>query len=432
MRIHSSASLSLSNRFQIQKILFFFAIYSLPFLCPTAYAQQVKLKLWDVEAIARSNSLSARLLDGQNGETVTTVSVETLRNLIDVKTKIAAAANQQAKLLIANGTEPNAFAFSQNGSPTIAVNLAMMKLLDEDYDAYAAVIGHEIAHLTLNHRDIRQQREGVRMVASNLLGLVLGQYGIPMGGAIATASTTAVSRSFSREDESAADKLGITYMREAGFDPQGAVRAWERLGAVAKSKGLSFFSTHPAPLDRLQEVKQLAAQGSKIAVAVNKNTIVTSMGDDGRPSSERIEKSIGKAQAIEQTSSKGEVESSQALTESKGSNIDTGCIGNKSRRLNLKSASVENAENVVAHDPSNAIAWYRLGAAHLDDKCIDKAIISFEEALKLNPKFSEAFFGLGAAYQNMGSHDRVEELYPKLRKIDPKMAKLYFKVYLLP
>ena len=186
--------------------------------------QDNKLRTWDAGAIARMKVATTTLMAGSNGAVVTTVSVETVRRLVEVKDRIGEAAHQPAKLIIVSGTEPNAFATKQGGFPVVAVNLAMMDLLGQDYDAYAAIMGHEVAHLTLNHGEIRQQREGVRTLASNLLGLVLGRYGVPMGSTIADLSTTVVSRSFSRDDESVADKLGVAYMREAGFDLQGAVR----------------------------------------------------------------------------------------------------------------------------------------------------------------------------------------------------------------
>ena len=397
--------------------------------CATPRAEQDKLKTWDAEAIARLSGQTTRLLDGPGGEAITTVNVEKVRRLVDVKNRIANAANQQAKLVIVSGAEPNAFATKQNGSPLVAVNLAMMNLLGEDYDAYAAIMGHEVAHLTLNHGDIRQQREGVRTVASSLLGLVLGRYGVPMGGTIADVSTTVVSRAFSREDESAADRLGVTYMREAGFDPSGAVRAWERMASTSKSRGLPFLSTHPAPQERLEEMKQLAAQGPKIVVASARSS---SPDYGAKPSPERVDKASEQSQTSSPPPSRVEVDTKQALAVSRSANANIGLAAKQAQPPRTKSAAVEYAENAVAQDPSNAIAWYRLGAAHLDEQSTDKAIQSFEEALKLNPKFSEAIFGLGTAYQQMGKHEQVDALYPRLRKGNPQMAKLYFKMYLLP
>jgi Zn-dependent protease with chaperone function len=235
-----------------------FSLLALPF---AADAQGNKLRTWDAEAIARTTNLNTNLLDGPNGRIVATLDVGTVRKLVEVKDRISAAANQPAKLLIVSGIEPNAFATKQNGSPIIAINLAMMKLLEQDYDAYAAIMGHEIAHLTLEHGATRQQREVLRSASSNLLGLVLGRYGVPMAGTISDLSTTVVSRAFSRDDESAADKRGFVYMRDAGFDTQGAIRAWERMASVSRSSALPFLSTHPAPLDRLDDLKRLAADG---------------------------------------------------------------------------------------------------------------------------------------------------------------------------
>lgn len=213
---------------------------------------------WDGEAAAKLSSSVVRLRDGPNGEVIATISTETLRRLVEVKDRIAAAANQPAHLYILSGTEPNAMALKKDGSPKIAINVAMIELLGDDYDAYAAIIGHELAHLVRDHGATRQSREGARNAISSILGTILGRYGVPLGGAIANFSTTAVSRTFSRDEEREADSLGLGYMKQAGYDPMGGVRAWERMGVVAKSRGLPFLSTHPAPDERLETMRKLA------------------------------------------------------------------------------------------------------------------------------------------------------------------------------
>lgn len=391
-------------------------------------AQEGKLRTWDAEAIARQPGVSINLTDGPNGSVVASIEVETVRRLVEVKERVTSAANQPAKLLIASGTQPNAFATKQGGAPVVAVNLAMMKLLGQDYDAYAAIIGHEVAHLTLNHGAIRQQREVVRNVASNLLGLVLGRYGVPMGGTISDLSTTIVSRAFSREDESEADKRGFVYMRDAGYDPQGAVRAWAKMSSAQRATALPFLSTHPAPQDRLEELKRLAdAEAKRVQMYAKAEThpaIAISS-----PTQEPTKDLTGERSAT----------SPSVSTERKGLGTNSAAIQNNSltqsdaaRSQNKKSFAVNAAEDLVSKNPDNASAWYRLGAAHLDSGDLNRARKSFDEALRLQPNFSEALFGLGTVHYAMGQLEQVRDVYPKLRKSDPEIAKLYFKTYLLP
>lgn len=223
----------------------------------TEVPAQEKILSWDGEAAARLSSPIVRL-NGANGEVVAAINMETLRRLVEVKNRIAGAANQPAHLFILSGTEPNALASKKDGSPKIAINVAMINLLGDDYDAYAAIIGHELAHLVRDHGATRVVREGARSAISSVLGAILGRYGVPLSGTIADIGTTAVSRTFSRDEEREADSLGLSYMKQAGYDPMGGVRAWERMGVVAKSRGFPFLSTHPAPEERLETMRKVA------------------------------------------------------------------------------------------------------------------------------------------------------------------------------
>ena len=395
---------------KIQRPVIWLIFIFLVLLLSTVRAEQIKI--WDAEAIAKQTGLSTNLLDGQTY--IATVSVNTVRHLIEIKDKISAVSHQPARLLIATGNAPNAFATKENGEQVVAINLAMIKLMGDDWDAYAAIMGHEISHLTLGHRETRVQRESTRTLASNLLGLILGKFGVPLGGSIADLGTQAVSTSFSREEESAADKLGMRYMVEAGFDPQGGVRVWDKMSGAAKSSSLPFLSTHPSTQTRLDEMRMIAAQSTKMSTA-------SSTIEHEKPSGE---KNISDSLDIKPDSEiKIDPLKPSRITDDAPINIS---------KPQKKSNAVGFAENAVAENPLDATAWYRLGAAHLDDKNYDKAVISFEEALKIKPKFPEAIFGLGTTYYSMGKTEQTKELYPKLRRVSPEIAKLYFKMYLLP
>src|SRR5690606_18455647 len=113
------------------------------------------------------------------------------------------------------------FAWMVKNTPTVAINLAMLELLGDDDDAYATILGHEIAHLTMNHGGQRQERESARQGIATFLGVVLGAAGVPMGGTIADVATTAVSNVYTRDEEREADRIGLDYMKRAGFDPKG-------------------------------------------------------------------------------------------------------------------------------------------------------------------------------------------------------------------
>lgn len=192
-----------------------------------------------------------------NGKVVAGVKTQDIRNMISIKDRVETAAGEmRADLLVADGDEPNGFSFIYHDKPRIAVNIPMINLIGEDEDAMAALIGHELAHLYLEHGKKQMKREEDLVVTSTLISLALGLAGIPMGPS--DLATTTLSRKYSREDEREADTEGIKYIMLAGFSPCGAVRLQEKLGAVSPGTLIPFMSTHPSNAERAENMKAFA------------------------------------------------------------------------------------------------------------------------------------------------------------------------------
>lgn len=121
-------------------------------------------------------------------------------------------------------------------------------------DALATVLGHEIAHLTQDHVMERAKREK----RTDAL-VILGGAATGAPGAVRDAATIGMSLPFGREQESEADRVGLHYMAEAGFDPRASLNLWKKMGAMNRGAPPEFLSDHPADDRRLGDlVKQLA------------------------------------------------------------------------------------------------------------------------------------------------------------------------------
>ena len=175
----------------------------------------------------------------------------------------AAAANGAApEVLVAGLASVNAFAFVEDRRPTIAITVGMFRLLGNDGDAWAALLGHELAHLRLKHLQTLGEREKSAELASSLGGALLSAIGLPFGSVFADATSTLAQRAYSRDDEREADRTGLDYLRAAGFAADGAVRLQEQLLRAGAGQGSSFLSTHPGGAERIEALRELIRQGT--------------------------------------------------------------------------------------------------------------------------------------------------------------------------
>ena len=167
------------------------------------------------------------------------------------------AVSPASTFLLVEGTTPNAYAFHHDGKPHIAANLGMLTLLADDEDAWAALWGHELAHLSERHREVRSERRASARKTSEVVGLALAVAGVPVGDLLAEGAATLVDRGYSRDEERDADRIGLLAMQRAGYDPAGAIRLQEKLSAAGGRSGFAFLSTHPGGQERVERMREL-------------------------------------------------------------------------------------------------------------------------------------------------------------------------------
>ncbi|HEY9654384.1 MAG TPA: M48 family metalloprotease, partial [Crinalium sp.] len=67
-----------------------------------------------------------------------------------------------------------------------------------------------------------------------------------------------VNLRYGRDDELESDRLGLRFMTEAGYDPQGFVQLMQSLGKARQNgRPPAFFSTHPSPDNRVKRLQSL-------------------------------------------------------------------------------------------------------------------------------------------------------------------------------
>jgi len=118
--------------------------------------------------------------------------------------------------------------FNASMAPNGMMQIWSGLLLRADNEAQlAAVLGHEIGHYLQRHTLDRLRDAKAR----SAFGTFLAVFGVV--GMIGQLATLASAFAFTRDQEREADAIGLTLMRDAGYDPREASKVWENLMAEA-------------------------------------------------------------------------------------------------------------------------------------------------------------------------------------------------------
>lgn len=206
---------------------------------------------WLPHQLAQTNAESVDLI--YNRRAIATIPTRWFMAVSHINKKINQASDIPAQFLLCNSDDPNAFAGSEDGQSFVALTLGMYRLLGNDWHAYAAILGHENAHLAKKHGKKRQNRQAWSNLAQRLAHDLLAK---PGRNTVITSESirigaAAITSDYSRTEEHEADQYGMIYAHRAGFDPRGALI----FHAKMKSAG-NFLSSHPSSSTRISKLKK--------------------------------------------------------------------------------------------------------------------------------------------------------------------------------
>ena len=178
--------------------------------------------------------------------------------LTDVTNRLVMATDrpdETFQVTILNSPVVNAFALP-NGRLYVTRGLLA---LANDTSEVAAVLSHEIAHVTLRHASQRSELQArsdlIERVAENVLNDA-------EEAAVAQSQARFALASFSRAQELEADQMGVKVLARAGFDPYGAPRFLTALGRSGSELGRldrrNANASHPRTDDRVARALQAA------------------------------------------------------------------------------------------------------------------------------------------------------------------------------
>jgi len=151
---------------------------------------------------------------------------------------------------------------------TIFITRGLLERMQSESEL-AGVLGHEIGHVVARHG---AEHIAKQQLTQGLTGAaVLATYdpndpSTQRSAAVAAMIGQLVTMRFGRQDELESDALGVRFTSEAGYDPNSMIRLMEILEESSPGQRQpEFFSTHPDPGNRLQqidaEIQQMFPQG---------------------------------------------------------------------------------------------------------------------------------------------------------------------------
>lgn len=123
----------------------------------------------------------------------------------------------------------------------------------------AVVVGHEVAHAIARHGNERMSQGLLVNLGGMALSVALAEKPaltrqLSMA-AFGLGASVGILLPYSRTHESEADRIGLTLMAMAGYDPREAVPFWRRMNKKTGARPPEFLSTHPAPETRIEDIK---------------------------------------------------------------------------------------------------------------------------------------------------------------------------------
>jgi predicted Zn-dependent protease len=195
-----------------------------------------------------------------------TVAPELTAYVSEIGQKLAAVADRKLpyEFSVLNSSVPNAWALPGG---KIAVNRGLLTELKSEAEL-AAVLGHEIGHVTARH-SVRQQSQNL------LTGILATGAAIFTGNRavadLANIGGQALLKGYGRDMELEADRLGATYLAKTGYDTQAMIgvisvlknqETWEIQRAREEGREPrvyhGVFASHPSADDRLQQAVAVA------------------------------------------------------------------------------------------------------------------------------------------------------------------------------
>ncbi|MGD9161382.1 MAG: M48 family metalloprotease [Desulfobacteraceae bacterium] len=293
----------------------------------------------------------------------------------------------------------------------------------EEVDELAAVMCHEIAHVSSRHIS-QQVEQATKLGYGTLLGLLAGMLigGGDTSEAIMTGTLAAAQQkqlAYSRDAERQADQAGFKYAAKSGFNPVAIKDALLRLqeGNHGVNKIPAYLLTHPIGPERISNIESMLS--SPFVVQQKAQTI-------------QFRKQYPVFRTIIMAKYENQAEMINQFTTQLSKDPDSP-LGNLGLGIVLidkeeYSKSIDHLKKAIRGlaDPLPVLRY--LSEAYLSNDDPEKAVSILEQALKKNGNDKPSLFTLAKTYQKIEEYNKAINIYEKLKLMEPVADNIFYNL----
>lgn len=316
-----------------------------------------------------------------------------------VNAYIASVGNKLAKLshkpnlpyefTVINSPVPNAWALPGG---KIAFNRGLLVML-EDEAQLAAVLGHEIVHVTARHGAQGMSKGILLDLGANLAGVLSGANGDLISQGLRTGGGMVIAK-YGRDQELEADLYGTRYMSQAGYDPKASAELQAKLMTLAKSQSFSpleaLFASHPPSYDRMKRNEETARQltGTKRNKTRFQQQLATLFKD--KKAYENYNRAV------------------------------------KLRSEKQYDEALQLVNQAIAMQRNEGSFWELKGDLLFLKNQKTKGIKAYDSAIKVNPNFFQHHLARGIALNDIGQYQKASQDLTKANQILPTRIGIFY------
>jgi predicted Zn-dependent protease len=326
------------------------------------------------------------------------------------------------KFNVVNSGEINAYALPGG---KISITRGLITKMNSE-DELAAVLGHEIGHVTARHSVSQYSRNVLLGVGLAGLGVALSdsEYG-EAGLAAAGVAGSLMMLSYSRDQERQADDLGYRYMVANGYNPKGMVRLFDIFKEEEqkhKSSVASFLSSHPLTDERMASARQRVRQTSP---RLTRKPLMTgqfkrALATQARRRPAYDAQARGDAFMAQKQYQRAARSYRRAIGLYGGDGLIHSDLAVSYYMMRRYSQAAGIAAKGARLSPRVFKVNYLAGVMNLKARQYRRSAGFLSRARSITPQNTLCSYYLAYAYENLGKNNQAARLYQNLYRSDPK------------